>query len=601
MNKTRIFSIFFALMLLTPMFSGAVMAQESGSEVTPETVTADDLTVDDVVALTQYHPSQMTQAERNATMDWIGGNAFSDEVENLSQEENQQMTEWQETTLAYQTADDPEQTTWEERPETPVYMDSSESSESSESSSSDSSEQSSQGTPEFVFTEQVEVTEPSYVSGGVNYRTEEGRDTYKTQGGEIHFYFSDEVTVQEAGVQEDAQLQYDSRSDSYVLNLSKDGTYTLDFSLEFNGESYQHTIYVDATETNYQHVTQSTYNSLQDKSDAYDQINREWSEYTADESTESTVELLTGDALTWYKFYKAPLEVFGERFFSITILLIRWPTGWVILGSIAIATMLFRYRDRKDAQQARRQMASFGDIELEKLEAEARRLRKMLSEKDFQQLGFNDSDSRFFREHLGPNPKSAVDTLLEYLDPEEIIRAYLEVYSEQGHQIIENENGDYEITQYDHGDDGMDPADVSGEVLDELDWGEIDSKIIHESNNVELPLNTATQDLADDMNISLREDGDTYAYIENRSELSKLLAQLLVKISTLDEFDEEGRLREEYDLLNILWMFTAESSEKYRFPVWNLRELLLKTQEELDSEQSLQSDIESLEDYGDLR
>ncbi len=91
------------------------------------------------------------------------------------------------------------------------------------------------------------------------------------------------------------------------------------------------------------------------------------------------------------------------------------------------------------------------------------------------------------------------------------------------------------------------------------------------------------EDLVDEFDIPIGEDGNQYHVIERREEFADILVEIIQGIASSEFTDDEGRVRPDADMLDFLYTFTAVGAEQYRFSLWDMRDILLRSRQKLDA------------------
>jgi len=205
---------------------------------------------------------------------------------------------------------------------------------------------------------QLYIEQPRHVSTSVDTTTTQDGIVYTANGRvlELDPQNFDPADVVRAGVREDAAtLRFDKSIGRYILDTQGTaGTYRLMFRTRVDGEvtTYHATVQVEQAE--YAHVAPWTLEELRDQADQYDWIVSQFSDagLMPENPSEDRIEAVIEDAVTWYVFYDNPLSGLSGQFLSFGIMLIRWPAGWVILGTIFIVAFWRVGKDEEGEPEA---------------------------------------------------------------------------------------------------------------------------------------------------------------------------------------------------------------------------------------------------------
>ena len=465
---------------------------------------------------------------------------------------------------------------------------------------------------------QLYIEQPRHVSTGVDTQTTKDGIIYTVNGRvlELEPQNFDPADVVRAGVQEDAAtLRFDKSIGRYILDTQgTSGTFQLMFRTRADGEvtTYHATVQVEQAE--YAHLAPGTLDELRGQADQYDWIVSQFSDagLMPDDPSEDRIEAVIEDAVTWYTFYDNPLSGLSGQFLSFGIMLIKWPAGWVILGTIFIVAFWRVGKTKKENRKLKRQFADIENINESQREAQERELKRILSMQTFQDLGLTDSDAQAVKEHCDvDNPRQFLDRFRDYFTPNRSIGLLLSAYEQLGHAIsvqrVDGQVVDAELvddaTVPDGGvaidaGDGTDqmagyikPSDADGEIIEALDWDEISPDVLWhddvDASKLDMPVNNDAEsegtDLVEEFGVPIGEDGTQYHIIERREEFVEILVDIIEGIAASEFTDEEGRVRPDADMLDFLYTFSAVNSERYRESLWDVKKILLRTRQKLDA------------------
>lgn len=474
------------------------------------------------------------------------------------------------------------------------------------------------------------VIQPSYAKGPVTMATHDGLKTYTASGDVLYVRtpFNASAVVK-AGVREDsASLEWNEEQRRFVFNPNgKTGTYQLWFVVEANDgtrTTYRANLLVEVAK--YVHLSEADHTDLKEGASAWDDVldmaeDAGLCDPSSDASPEGEFDACEGalkDAFEWYQFYLHPFSAFAGQTLGIVMMFVQWPAGWFLLSIVAVLYYVGKRRDRKQNRRYRAQFESIEDIDSAEKAAERRELNRNLNLKPFEELGLTVSGGAALREAFKVDtPRQALEKVREAFNIERMIRLLLSAYSQQGYRarVSVSDGGpnampavdlvapdEFETTVDDTGREvPVDPAlvdlhDLDGSEVLALDWSVLDPEVLWaedvDPSKLRLPIaNDATEeDLVDALGIAISEDGANYAMLDRREEFADLLIDFIEHVAADDDVtDETGRLRKEVDFIDFMYTFTAMGSEQYRYPLWDLRDILLRARQRLDPSERMES------------
>ncbi len=462
------------------------------------------------------------------------------------------------------------------------------------------------------------VEQPRHVTSTVQtHRTDTGI-TYTVSGEVIEIepqnFTTD--TVVDASVREgEATLRFDDGIDRWLLDTQGiSGSYQLTFRTRSNGTYTTYDATINVEQADYAHLPPTQVDGMEAQAENWEWVVDEFqgAGLVSDSADLEQIQAVIEDAVTWYKFYDNPLSGLSGQFLTFAIMLVKWPAGWIILGGIAIVVFWRVGATKKENRKLKRQFADIENIDESKREAQERELKRILSMKTFQDLGLTDTDAQAVKEHCGvDNPRQFLDRFTDFFTETRAVGLLLSAYDQLGHtisitrrdgEIIEAELVD-EPTMADGGvstDAGSDltemeghirPSEADETVIKALDWGELSPDVLWhddvDASKLDLPINNDAEsegeDLIDEFDIPIGEDGNQYHVIERREEFADILVQIIEGIASSEFTDDEGRVRPDADLLDFLYTFTSVGAEQYRFSLWDMRDILLRSRQKLDA------------------
>lgn len=482
-------------------------------------------------------------------------------------------------------------------------------------------------TPTQNITADLYVEQPRYVDSAPSSTTVGGVPTYVVSGRvhEVALTQINHSSIVRSGVREDgATLKYDKRIGRYILDSQGTaGTYRLFWIVREGGETQTVRANVKIKQASYEHLSPSKFKELKKDADLAQWVISEFEAagILSEDATLKQVKSVVGDAITWYKFYLSPLAALGGQFMTLAIMLAKWPAGWIIFASLFIFWFWRSRKTKKENRRLKRQFADVEDIDEAERRAWERELKRILSMKTFQDLGLTDTDAQAVREHFdADNPRQFLGRLRDYLSEDHLVGLLLSAHDQRGYVLAVERDGDQLlgvdlVAPDDPVADGgpvadietVAPAEASEDTIYALDWSDLDPQLLWADDvdpaEIDLPVNNDPEDEGDDLishfGVPVGEDGDQYHIIERREEFVELLVEIIEHIAASDYTDSEGRIKPEADMLDFLYTFTSVSAEKYRWPLWHTRDILLRTRQMLDPAGRME-DLAERSKQGDL-
>lgn len=489
----------------------------------------------------------------------------------------------------------------------------------------------------------VYVEQPRYVSQPVKKSvSDDGVNTYTVRGS-IHELDPDgfnQSAVVRADVREDsATLTYDKGIDRWLLDVQGTaGTYRVFWTVREGSQTRTYVTNIKVEAASYKHVSPGQYDDLQSKAELLGWITSEFESagLLSSDANNAQIKSVVGDAVTWYEFYVHPFTALTGQFFTLGMMLIRWPAGWIILGGLLLGFFIFDRRKTKQNRRYKRQFSRIEDVDEAERRAEERELKRILSMRTFTDMGLTESDAEAVKEHCdADNPRQFLDKIRDYLSERRMVRLLLGAHEQAGHKVRVRRDDMGSVTNIglvaepfdgegDLAADGGTAAGISGEdggvggieyllptecddeLVLQLDWTDLDPEILWDervdARALPLPIaNDAEEDddLVAEFDIPIGEDGHDYYILERREEFAELLLTFIKHVAASDYTNDDGHIRPDADVVDFLYTFTAVSAEKYRWSLHNTRDILLRCRQLLDADDRMDDVAERSRD-GDL-
>ena len=472
------------------------------------------------------------------------------------------------------------------------------------------------------------VEQPRHVDQPVETTTEGGVPVVRVRGRvlELSPGVFNQSQVLRAGIREDgATLTYDGGIDRWVLDTQGTaGSYRVFWVVRTDGDERVYAATIQVEPAQFEHLAPGALEDLRGDAGRYETVRDIFEPIVATSAGFEQFESVAEDAVTWYQFYLNPLQALTGQFISIGILLIKWPAGWIIFAVLLLSFFIYDRKKTKENRKLKRQFANIENIDESERRAWERELKRSLAMKTFEDLGLTTSDAQAIREHFDiTNPRQFLDELRGWLDETGWARIILGAHHQRGDQIaIERDEEDTvtgavvvageEPALPDGGDGNVelvapDSAAVTDEVVQALDWGTLDPQVLWaddvRAGDLDLPVANGPAedgtDLVDAFDVPIGEDGHEMALIERREEFVNILITVIEHIAASQYCDDEGRPRAEVDMIDFLFTFASVGSEKYRWPLHNTKDILLRTLQRLDADERM-DDLASRSRDGDL-
>jgi hypothetical protein len=470
----------------------------------------------------------------------------------------------------------------------------------------------------------VYVEQPRWVSDAVSESTSDGLRLYSVQGN-VHELAPEGINasnVVRSGVREDnADWRFDSGIGRWVLDAQGTaGTYNVYWVVLEDGSTTTYGAVISVEQAEYQHVSPGRFDDLENGSENWQWVRDrfEGAGLLASDAGVDQARGVIGDAVTWYKFYVNPLSALTGQFFTFALFLVRWPAGWIILGSIFLAFFLYHRKTERENRRFKRQFARIEDVDEAERRAEERELKRMLSMQTFTDLGLSASDAEAIKQHCdADNPRQFLERLRDGLSEQHIVRLLLGAHEQRGDHVRIRRDADgiadmtvlkepYDgesIASTDGGtvlDDAdeevpeveyVKPTDLDESQLLQLDWTELNPDILWDeevaATDLGLPVANDAQaedDLVAEWDIPIGEDGHDYYILERREEFAELLLTFIQNVAASQYTDDDGKIRPEVDLIEFMYTFTSVGAEKYRWSLHDTVDVLLYNRQRLDAD-----------------
>lgn len=467
------------------------------------------------------------------------------------------------------------------------------------------------------------IRQPDYVDQPVETTDENGTTVYQARGETLRITLenADASAVQNFGVEE-SEASLSERDGTYILEPEADGTYHLFWQAD--GEVYEAVISVEAA--SYVHLSEDEYEALQEDADNWEWVLTQFQRaglLDRDASVEQAKAVI-GDAVDWYEFYVSPFAALTGGFISIALLLVQEPGGWLFLAMLLLLFGVATFGSMKKIRTYRRQFKDVEDLDEAQREKWELDIKRAYSAQTLQDLGLTDGDAAAVKEHLDiSNPRQLLERIVAEFGATRVIRTILDAYDQLGYAVrverdaegeitsahmappetvaadVEVLGGDDDLPATDGGDlpatEFYAPAAAPDDVLLRLEWDQLDAdKLWHpevDAEGIDPPVsnseNTDTFDFITEAGVPVGEDGTDHYVIERREEFVDILIEVVEHSAASAYTDPEGRVRPEVDFVEFIHQFVSVSSEKYRLPLWHLRDVLIFARSQLDDNERL--------------
>ena len=493
------------------------------------------------------------------------------------------------------------------------------------------------------------ITQPHYVDGSVEKRTD-NRTTYLVSSGhlELRPRNFDPDAVTEFGVSSSsASLRYDELTGQYVFDTSETGTYRVTFYVAeqqtvntANGTTTEmverrYVAWITVEQAGYVHISEENYDELQ--TDAAN-----WSEVVATFQPlgpqSMDIEKKLSDAADAYQFISEPWAALKGGFVATIIIMTTEPGGQLVLALLLIipvavsAPIFVRYRRQQKL------LPEVEAIDQEKMEQFREKRKRILAEDTPHDLPLSPRTADKLREALGENMLQITNRIDELVGSHTVKRVFVQAMGQHNRVAVATGtvdggefSGDIRIetrpafyadgdddagpsdsgsdTDTDAGDDGDGPGapvtdggvgaidsgldeqvfglrDPSDELVAAIEWDDVDLTLLDE----DVPF--------EDVDVPLSSGGEDKVIeatdvsipedFDDREQYAEGLWTVFRYVLSHDFTDGDGAIREERSALSLLHLLASITAEQYDVPTMRAyRDVFIYIANEIDTDHAL--------------
>ncbi|AUV84707.1 hypothetical protein C2R22_24575 (plasmid) [Salinigranum rubrum] len=441
------------------------------------------------------------------------------------------------------------------------------------------------------------VSQPDYVEGSVEQSSTNGTTMYTigSRTATLKPQNFDSADVVGFGIEEDAgKLTYDDRFDVYRFDASNNtGTFTVYFETErevtreVNNSTTTQTVrdrytaivrVTDASE--YAHLKGGT---LEERRQAAEN----WSAFASGVrgvyGEDADLETRTQQAINLLKLQKDPLAALSGGFTSTWLILLGFGGPGALLVTISIVAWHIwsrrddlRYRNRQESLKA-----DAADLDDRYRELQHEERKRVLQNKDWQDIVPDDHVARAMRDTLGETVFDGMVRLQELLLPEKLVRDRLQAMDQHGYVgVVERTASDggpdgstsIESARVAHRDDLVDDVDTvsldepSDEFVDALDWSD-DDLVSFDLVGAELTRDPDVRLDGLDLDELMVELDTQRQNLDDPDVWGEYILQFVRDVRESDYCDQRGQPDETRYILNQWLQIAQKSTEKFDFPL----------------------------------
>ena len=494
-------------------------------------------------------------------------------------------------------------------------------------------------------------------SDSIGVERTDDRTIYDVQGPryEVALENVDHEAVTGYGVADgEADVEFDETRNVWVVEPEGEGTIALYWFVEEavdvdedgneETETVRYAASLQVSNIDWVHETAADHDELEQAAANWSAVEQQALEINPDQDPEETI----ADSFTYTSFFASPFQSFQQDVQATLIMLTLRPGGLVILGTFMLISAVgaaagLRYRHR-----TREQLKEFDEIETERDQAWLDKLQRIIQQYELHDL-YPDHIARAMHRLFGPNTWQAHKNVELMLSATHTKGLILSIMSQVGYVgVVErDETGDVlemravHRSQLDTDDPTPGPGAVSRrdlatanapkltgtqlsadgggpelvefetlryderadrELIDALPGGDLDMRVFEDSidvdaDRVSLPIDNhdvEDAELIQAANPRFPED------FEDEQQYAEALSELLQFVVDHPHYtDDEGRVREEMDLLAFLSEINSVMADKADFPVAETqRKVLVWIAEDLDPNSKLRDEISDLKTEG---
>jgi catechol-2,3-dioxygenase len=488
----------------------------------------------------------------------------------------------------------------------------------------------------------LDVRQPSYVEDSVDRKTTDNRTVYSVQGPtqELRLEGINHSRVEAAGVLEGSgSLEYDETLGAWIFDAEGEaGTRVIYFDVvhyseetrqvadpEGNGtttetylesEKRRHVATLKVENVEWAHRPASKDEQLREDAANWSSVASTARRMGGGDDVETVLE----DAFGYYKFAENPFASFMDDARG-TVMMATRPGGLAVFGGLlGLATVILGFVIVK-LHRRERELEVVGDVDEARDEAYLEMAEKILQQKDYEDF-LPEHLARFMRDYLGRNCYLGFKRYLLLRSPTHTKGLLLQLMGQVGYvgravtdqagEVVEASvvhKSDLEGVATDGGEPTVDvdltklDADTESDrrFVDLVPGDDLDIDVVYQPDDLDLeavewPIDerhASDSRLLEGLNPEFPDD------FEDEEQLADVLSGFLQLVANHEFTDEDGRPREERDLLSFLAELDSILTDHVDFPLAHVqRRMLFLAAERMDKGEELQQTVDRLAEEG---
>lgn len=467
----------------------------------------------------------------------------------------------------------------------------------------------------------LHIEQPDYVESDVVVTQDsDGTPIYEVSGESLLIRVGsvDHANISAIDVRDGpGTISYDESLDLYRFETDgQAGSSELLIQADVDGERVEFEAVIQVEQAAYRTETAESYADLREEANLWQDVEREAQQVNPDEDPEDVVS--TG--LTLARFFDSPFSTLFADIQGTLVMLFFRPGGWVVLGVLLAMTFIgvasgSRYRNR-----TQKQLADFGDIQIEKDEAFLEKARRILQQTDYNQV-FPDDAARTMRQLFGRNPWIGFKQYMLLRSPRSVKGNVLQMMGEIDYKGYYELDDDGTVTRAfvsrEQPDDAVtDGGEVTELALSSLDYenerhrefidsippSQLDDTVFTaeaddiDLDNVNMPISNRD---VDDADLLEHLNPEFPADFEHEESMATHLAQFIEFVLEHPHTDELGRSKPGMDLLSFLAEMDSTLADEAQFPVGHfMRREVMWCAEHLEADDEIRETLDRVDGGG---
>lgn len=485
---------------------------------------------------------------------------------------------------------------------------------------------------------ELQIWQPHYVDSNIGTDDAGNLTVYSVTGNEIQIQPRnfDAKNVTKVRIEESkGTIRYDAARNVYVFNAEgTEGTFTVYWTVKRSVKknvvrnnttttaTVQKTVtygsIIKTRKTGLSHVQSGVLKSLRSDAENWSEVQSLYSEVgAAGKPIEKKLQLGANLVAAMHNPVKALKGDFGQAvqtlFFSAG--------GLLVFILTQLPNIVRNRRLRKENKDLKEKIGDYEDIDdaLDDIFSEKRK--RWLREQSFNDW-FDDRTAAWLRREVGPNPWAAFRRIMSMVSPAHLNSIVAGAMLDTGDHVVLVERDevaadggtedevvsvatarleDANLVDEDDLEDGKEllrsSEGLTEEIVGRLDVAELDSEILRRGDvdlrSVALPVanHPDDDDFVQELNVNIPTD------FETREHFAEVLLTLIQKVEATDYATDDGEIRADRDLANLLMSFGSVGGEAYGEPYLRyFRDLMIHNVEQLDASKRTKTVVEEKRD-----